>query len=140
MDKDKVIKVLNAALEHEMSSMVRYLHHSFIVAGPERGPLVELFRARVNDSAQHAISLGDKITALGGHPSVKITQIYEPGDQTLTEMLKEDLEVEKEHVDLYEDLLKEVGDNTAMKVYLENFVCEEQQHVDELAMYLRGAE
>src|SRR5438094_169058 len=126
MDKEKVIKVLNAALEHEMSSMVRYLHHSFIVSGPERGPLVELFRARVNDSAQHAISLGDKITALGGHPSVKITEIYEPGDQTLVEMLKEDLEVEQEHVDLYEDLLKDVKDNTPLKVYLENFVVEEQ--------------
>src|SRR5438045_3256376 len=137
MNKEKVIKVLNAALEHEMSSMVRYLHHSFIVTGPERGPLVEFFRARVNDSSVHAISLGDKITALGGHPSVNVTEIYEPGDQTIMEMLEEDLQVEKDHVRIYEDLLGDVKDNISLRVYLENFVVEEQKHADELEMYIR---
>jgi len=139
MDKQKVVQALNAALEHEMSSMVRYLHHSFIVAGPQRGPLVTFFRDRVNESAKHAISIGEKITALGGHPSVKISEIYEPGDQTIKEMLEEDLEEEHAHYTIYEDLLKAVKDNVSMRVYLEKFVCEEQAHIEELEKWVRGS-
>src|SRR5438067_2099808 len=101
MNKGEVLKALNLDLEHEMSAMVRYLHHSFIVSGPMRGPLVTLFRGRAKDCMNHAIKLGEKITALGGHPSVKIQEIYEPGEQSIEEILAEDLEVEKTHLGLY---------------------------------------
>lgn len=140
MDKKKVIESLNAALEHEMSAMVRYMHHSFIVSGPQRGPLVKFFRDRVNEAAMHAISVGDKISALGGHPSVKISEIYEPGEQSIKDMLLEDLEEEHSHFNLYESLLNEVQDNVAMRVYVENFICEEQDHIEELEKYIKGSD
>jgi bacterioferritin (cytochrome b1) len=53
MDKAKVVQALNLDLEHEMSAMILYLHHSFIVAGPGRGPLVNLFRQRAQDCMIH---------------------------------------------------------------------------------------
>jgi len=137
MDKAKVLKALNLDLEHEMSAMVRYLHHSFIVSGPLRGPLVALFRQQARDSMTHAITLGEKITALGGHPSVKIQEIYEPGDQTIEEMLQEDLEVEKLHIGNYEEQLELVQDNTPLRIMLEQMVVDETKHAEELEMYLR---
>ena len=136
MDKKKVLEALNLDLENEMSAMIRYLHHSFIVEGPMRGPLVALFRAQATDSMQHAIKLGEKICALGGHPSVKIQEIYEPGDQTLEEMLQEDLEMEKHHLDMYEQQLGLVQDNTALKLMLEQILVEETAHVEELQRYI----
>jgi bacterioferritin len=139
MDKAKVLKALNLDLEHEMSAMVRYLHHSFIVSGPMRGPLVALFRQRAKDCMNHAIRMGEKITALGGHPSVQIQEIYEPGEQTIEEMLKEDLEVERMHLKLYEEHLALVQDNTPLRVMLENVLVEETTHVEELEMYLRSS-
>lgn len=139
MDKAKVLNALNLDLEHEMSAMIRYLHHSFIVSGPLRGPLVSLFRTRARDCMNHAIKLGEKITALGGHPSVKIQEIYEPGEQTLEEMLHEDLEVERTHLKLYEEHLELVQDNTPLRVLLEQVLVEETQHVEELEMYLRSS-
>lgn len=139
MDKAKVLKALNLDLEHEMSAMVRYLHHSFIVSGPLRGPLVSLFRQQARDSMTHAITLGEKITALGGHPSVKIQEIYEPGDQTIEEMLQEDLEVEKLHIGNYEEQLELVQDNTPLRIMLEQMVVDETKHAEELEMYLRQA-
>ena len=137
MDKAKVLKALNLDLEHEMSAMVRYLHHSFIVSGPLRGPLVGLFRQQARDSMTHAITLGEKITALGGHPSVKIQEIYEPGDQTIEEMLQEDLEVENLHIGNYEEQLELVQDNTPLRIMLEQMVVDETKHAEELEMYLR---
>jgi len=137
MNKEKVLKALNLDLEHEMSAMIRYLHHSFIVTGPMRGPLVTLFRNQARDSMNHAIVLGEKITALGGHPSVKIQEIYEPGEQTIEEMLKEDLEVERLHLNNYEQQLELVQDNTPLRIMLEQMLVEETKHAEELEMYLR---
>lgn len=136
MEKKKVLDALNLDLEHEMAAIVRYLHHSFIVVGPTRGPLVDMFRRQATDSMQHAIKLGEKICALGGHPSVKVHEVYEPGDQTIEEMLREDLEMEKEHLNLYEKQLDLVQDNTALRLMLEQILVEETAHVDELEMYL----
>jgi len=137
MDKKKVLEALNLDLEHEMSAIIRYLHHSFIVSGPLRGSLVPMFRDKATDSMQHAIKLGEKIVALGGHPSVKIQEIYEPGEQTIEEMLAEDLEAEKLHLDLYEKQLDLVSDNTPLRLMIEQVIVEESTHIEELDMYLR---
>jgi bacterioferritin len=136
MDKQKVLDALNLDLEHEMAAIVRYLHHSFIVTGPTRGPLVSMFRRQAEDSMQHAVKLGEKICALGGHPSVKIQEVYEPGDQTIEDMLREDLEMEKKHMELYEKQLDLVKDNTPLRLMLEQILVEETAHIDELEMYL----
>jgi bacterioferritin len=140
MNKGKVLEALNLDLEHEMSAMIRYLHHSFIVSGPLRGPLVGMFRNKATDSMQHAIKLGEKITALGGHPSVKIQEIYEPGDQTIEEMLLENLDAEKMHLEMYEKQLALVHDNTPLRLMMEQVIVEESAHIEELEMYLRSTE
>ncbi|HEY9793325.1 MAG TPA: ferritin-like domain-containing protein [Candidatus Obscuribacterales bacterium] len=136
MDKKKVLDALNLDLEHEMAAIVRYLHHSFIITGPTRGPLVQMFRRQAEDSMQHAIKLGEKICALGGHPSVKVHEVYEPGEQTIEEMLREDLEMEKEHLALYEKQMEIMADNTPLRLMMEQILIEETAHVDELEMYL----
>jgi bacterioferritin len=138
MDRKKVLEALNLDLEHEMTSIVRYLHHSFIVSGPIRAPLVAMFRNMASDSMQHAIKLGEKITAMGGHPSVKIQEIYEPGEQSIIDMLKENLEAEKHHLQLYEKQLELVADNTPLRLMLEQVVVEESNHIEQLEMYLRN--
>ena len=136
--KEKLINALNQDLEKEMAGIVRYLHHSFIVFGPHRGPLVQMFRQQAAESMTHAIQLGEKITALGGHPTVKVDQVFEPGYQTVEDMLAEDLKAEKNQLGLYTQQLKEFGDeNLPMKLMLEQIIVAEQTHVDEMEKYLR---
>ncbi len=140
MDKtnEKLVKALNIDLEREMAGIVRYLHHSFIIFGPNRGPLVQMFRAQATESMNHAILLGEKITALGGHPTVKVDQVFEPGHQTVEDMLAEDLKAEKHQLQLYTEQLKEFGDsNLPMKLMLEQIIVSEQTHVEEMDKYLR---
>ena len=137
-NNEKLIKALNIDLEKEMAGIVRYLHHSFIVFGPNRGPLVQMFRQQATESITHAIQLGEKITALGGHPTVKVDQVFEPGFQTLEEMISEDLKAEKAQLELYTNQLKEFGDsNLTMKLMLEQIIVNEQAHVDDMDKYLR---
>ena len=136
--KERLIKALNKDLEREMAGIVRYLHHSFIVFGPNRGPLVQMFRDQANEATAHAIQLGEKITALGGHPTVKVEQVFEPGYQSVEDMLLEDLKAEKAQLTLYTEQLKEFGDdNLPIKLMLEQVIIAEQSHVDEMEKYLR---
>lgn len=138
MDKAKVLEALNLDLEHEMSAMLRYLHHSFLVTGPLRGSLVELFRTKATESMAHAVKLGEKITALGGHPSVKIQEIYEAKrDHSITDMLEENLKAERFHLGLYEKQLELVEGNTPLRLMIEQFLIEEVKHIEELEMYVR---
>lgn len=136
--KEKLIKALNKDLEREMAGIVRYLHHSFIVFGPHRGPLVQMFRGQATESMTHAIQLGEKITALGGHPTVRVDQVFEPGDQSVEDMIAEDLKAEKAQLELYTQQLKEFGEeNLTIKLMLEQVIIAEQTHVDEMEKYLR---
>ena len=140
MDKtnEKLIQALNKDLEKEMAGIVRYLHHSFIVFGPNRGPLVQMFRTQAQESMAHAIQLGEKITALCGHPTVRVDQVFEPGYQSVEDMLSEDLKAEKAQLELYTKQLKEVGEyNLPMKLMLEQIIVSEQMHVEEMEKYLR---
>lgn len=135
---EKLIKSLNQDLEKEMAGIVRYLHHSFIIFGPNRGPLVQMFRTQATESMTHAIQLGEKITALGGHPTVRVEQVFEPGHQTVEDMLEEDLKAEKAQLKMYTNQLKEFGEeNLPMKLMLEQIIVSEQTHVEEMEKYLR---
>lgn len=85
----------------------------------------------------HAIKLGEKITALGGHPTVTVSQIFEPGDQTLEEMLEEDLKAEEEALKEYKKHHKEAAGDIALRILLEQIIIEEQGHVEDLRKYLK---
>jgi bacterioferritin len=139
MDKKKVIAKLNQMLEHEMAAMVRYLHHSFIVPGIGRAPIVDLMRSRAKESMDHATVLGNKVMALGGHPSVKVSEVFEPGPkQTTREMLEENLEEERRSVGQYVELLNLVKDDVALEFMVRTILLEEQEHVESLEVMLRG--
>lgn len=137
VDKRLVVQALNLALERELAGMVRYLHHSFIVLGPGRGPLVQLFRSLVQDSMVHATLLGEKIVALGGHPSVKIEEVEEPGEQTLLEMIQEDIAMEEQHIEMYEQNLKDFQKDV-LKLMYEQIILEETTHLEQLQLYVRN--
>ena len=137
MDKEKVIQVLNQALEYEMGSVVKLLHHSFLVFGPGRGPLQQFLRTRVNDSITHATQLGEKITALGGHPSINVRVEHAPGEQSIEDMLREDLENEQEAVTLYRENLDLVANDVPLDQMFRDIICEEQGHVEEFEKMLR---
>ncbi len=131
-DKKKIVQELNQALEREMSNVVTYLHHSFVVRGVNRGPLVDFFRGQAQESFGHATKLGEKIVALGGQPSVQVAAIREVKHRSPEQMLREELKREKEEVQEYIALLKLVDDNITLRLMLEAIVVEEQEGIEEL--------
>lgn len=137
-DHKKIVHGLNQALENELGNVVRYLHHSFLVRGVNRGPLVDFFRGKAKESFEHATVLGEKIVAMGGHPSIEIPKMKEIGHQNVEEMLREELESEKDEVSEYIKLLRQVDDDIALEFMLKEIIREEQEGIEDLEKRLRG--
>ncbi|MBI5366879.1 MAG: bacterioferritin [Planctomycetes bacterium] len=136
-EKKKLIEALNHDLEHEMAGMIRYLHHSFMVFGVGRVPLVQVLREQVRDSMNHATMLGEKITALGGYPTATVHEEFVPTTRSIAEILRDSLAHEKEALAGYEDQLPLAGKNLALREMFKHIILEEQTHIEELEKLLR---
>ena len=88
-----------------------------MVTGPYRLPIVEFLKEQTNESLMHAQQAGELLTGLDGHPSQKISNIYETNDHSIKGILEESLSHEM-HVMLYKDLLSIVEGES---VYLEEY-------------------
>jgi len=101
MANQAILKRLDEILELELSGVSRYLHYSFMIRGPSRIPIVDFFRKEAMEALGHATQIGEKITSLGGHPSIKIQPVPETNKHGIDDILTESLEFEKHALNLH---------------------------------------
>ena len=141
MDKEKVIEVLNRALENEYAGVVRYSHYSLMIFGFNRIPIVKWFRENSLESLTHAEQFGEKITALGGHPSLKMGPLLETHQHSITDILNESLVHEREQVKTLNELLKLVdGKDVHLEEFTRMMIEDETEHIYEVEKMLRKPE
>ena len=133
---EKVVAKLNQLLEMEISGVVRYLHYSFMIMGPNRIPIQKWFHDQAQEGYQHATMLGEKITALGGHPSLNVSKVPETQTHAVLEILKESLVFEEKAIDLYHELLKDCENNIALEEMIRELIRTETEHIDEVKKML----
>ena len=138
MDKEKVLASLNKILELELAGVVKYTHYAFMVQGPYRLTVVEWLRSQAQESLTHAEAVGEHITSLGEHPTLKISDLLETHKHSTEDILNECLQHEKEAIKAYYVLMKNVGSESIM---LEEFsrtqIALEEMHESELKKMLR---
>jgi bacterioferritin len=139
INKDAVISVLNQILEHELSGVVRYTHYSFMVYGHGRIPIVSWLREQSHEALLHAETVGEHITALGSHPSLKIAKLLETEVHTVESILKESKDHETIQLDLYYKLLElvEGSKRVGLEEYAREMIKEEELHISEVEKMLR---
>jgi bacterioferritin len=131
MARTDLIENLNNALSLELAGVIQYSQHSYLVTGMEREIYKEFFRDNAEEAQDHAEFLGDKIVALGGIPTVEPAMIRQSTD--LKEMLKQDLELEREAMTAYMAAWSSCGeDDLPTKFWLEGQIADEQIHIEEL--------
>jgi bacterioferritin len=131
MARAELIENLNHALSLELAGVIQYSQHSYLVTGIEREVYKEFFRDQAGEAQDHAEKLGDKIVALGGVPTVEPAMIRQSTD--LKEMLKQDLELEREAIAVYMAAWASCDDNDLpQKFWLEGQIADEQMHIEEL--------
>ncbi len=131
-----VIDLLNEIIEMEISGVVRYLHYALMVKGPNRIPIVKWFHDQANEGYMHASTIGEKITALGGHPSLKVTAVPETTTHKTLDILKESLDFEMAALGKYKAVLKHCGDDVALEELIRSMVRTETEHIEEVIKML----
>lgn len=131
MARTELIENLNQALSLELAGVIQYSQHSYLVTGTEREVFKDYFRDQAGEAQDHAEFLGDKIVALGGIPTVEPSMIRQSTD--LKEMLKQDLELEREAMAAYMAAWGSCGEeDLPTKFWLEGQIADEQTHIEEL--------
>lgn len=118
LDQNKTIDLLNAIMEFELAGVVRYTHYSLMVTGPNRIPIVAFFKAQASESLLHAQQVGEILTGLDGHPTLRITPMEETYKHSLKDILEESLNHERKALEMYKALLSTVSNAS---IYLEEF-------------------
>lgn len=132
----EILKVLDDILETEISGVVRYLHYSLMIKGPNRIPIVKFFRDQATEAFDHAAIIGEKITSLGGHPSLKVNPIKESNKHDVMDILRESMAHEKQAVDQYGKLLELADDNVALEELAREMIRLEVEHIEEVEKML----
>ena len=114
MNKKKVLDSLNKILEHELAGVVKYTHYAFMVQGPYRLSVVEWLRQQAQESLAHAEAVGEHVTSLGEHPTLKISDLLETHKHSTEDILNECLQHEREAIKSYYELLNNVKDGSIM--------------------------
>ena len=134
----KVVDSLNHILELELAGVVRYMHYSFMIFGHNRIPIVAWLRDQATESNAHATLAGEHITALGGHPSLKIGSLLETHQHDVNEILKEAHEHEKEGLGAYYELLEIVaGKSVWLEEYARDQIAAEEMHLADIRKMMR---
>src|SRR5260370_7508275 len=118
IDTQKVIASLNTILELELAGVVRYVHYSLMVFGHARIPIIGWMRNQATEGMNHASIAGEHVTALGGHPSLKIGKLVESHKHDIIQILQESLEHERATLREYYNLLELLIDKS---VWLEEY-------------------
>ena len=138
LDHQKTIDILNSIMEFELAGVVRYTHYSLMVTGPNRIPIVAFFKAQATESLLHAQQVGEILTGLEGHPTLRIAPMEETFKHNVKDILQESLSHEKKTLDMYKSLLAVVNNAS---IYLEEFtrgmIGQEEMHNLELKKMLR---
>ena len=149
LDKDEVIKLLNAALATEIVCVLRYRFHYFMASGIHKEGAAQEFLEHSNDEQGHADRIAERIKQLGGKPEMNPAMIaklshseYVEGT-TLEEMLREDLVAERIAIQTYREMVNYFGekDSTTRRL-IEDILAVEEEHADDIAdlLFATGAD
>jgi bacterioferritin len=140
IERDAVLRLLNAALATELACVVRYRRYCLMTAEALPDAPKNEFMKRALDEQNHADQIAAHIVELGGQPNLNAPSLPDRGeveladDELLTDMLAEDLIAERIAIDTYREIVRYLGDHEpATRQLVEKIMSAEQGHTEELA-------
>jgi bacterioferritin (cytochrome b1) len=141
MTKQKILELLNHALELEHAAYTQYLSHAEIVDGINAEPIIARLKEIANDEKGHQEKFRTLIGALGGVPSMGMSSTH--AAKSIKQILEQNLKDEKVAVDTYRNILAELKKENGKGYYdhllehdVRHILKEEQEHITELELLL----
>lgn len=136
MTRAKFIDALNEDLSREYQAIIGYVNYSQVIKGAAYMKIAEELELHAKEELDHAIQIANHVDYLGGMPSVSPKPVKT--SKKAEEMLKFDLENEKETIRNYRQRVKQadVLNEFAIAESLREILVQEQHHLIALATAL----
>lgn len=143
--RQDIIKLLNDALATELVCVLRYKRHHFTAEGMESAKIAQEFLVHANEESAHADRLARRIVQLNGAPDFSPESLsqrsHAPYDASLKlkDMIRINLMAERVAIEAYSQMIDLIGNtDVTTRRLLEDILCEEQAHAEELKDWLVG--
>jgi bacterioferritin len=123
MDKEKIIKLLNADLQDEHGAIIQYLSHAYAMGEGEMSCEIE---AIAREEMRHLDWLAETIVELGGQPSLQ-RGTMRMGGKTVPDWMKNNVTLEEGAIKNYKEHI-ELIDDPKIKRLLNRILADEQSH------------
>ena len=146
-DPQSVVSLLNRLRSTEITSYLQYKQHGYMAVSLLSPGLKTEFESHAQQELAHADRLASRIQQLGGVPIFDLRElagkaaavgIQPEQGTTLTEMVAENLLLERRQVEAYTALIREIGDKDLVtRELLLGILAETETHASELADFLK---
>jgi bacterioferritin (cytochrome b1) len=135
-DRTEIVEDLNRLMAEELEAFLRYFQMRYRLRGLDRLAADKLFEEGSRETLEHAEAIAKQIRALGHIPALKIELELHGGSTNLQEALAEMLEVERQALDAYKEVLPRVTGDTMLEDFIRKQISVETEHVQEIATLL----
>lgn len=135
MHNVQMIDALNKAVALEHAASLQYKQHALLVRGVWRKVFADFFAGESRNAFEHAYKFGQKIAALGGVPTIEVGATVQQS-LDVEEMLRQDLALERQAIQAYQEAWELADDDVALRTMLEDQIEMEQRDIEELEMSL----
>jgi len=133
MEVEEAIEALNVALRLQQRSALAYTHMAGTLVGFQFHGLAEEMRSFARAELDDARHLVEKITTLGGAPTVDVAPIESHGDSEA--LIRWLIDAETETIEALQDVIPTTGQecrSEALEHRLEHIIMRKQEQVDAL--------
>jgi bacterioferritin len=146
-DVKQAVDVLNQALATEIVCVLRYKRHYYMSRGIYKDAVADEFLEHAGDEQEHADSIAERITQLGGEPNFNPEGMtsrshseYAEGTN-MVDMIKEDLVAERVAIESYREMIRFFGENDpTTRRMLEHILAKEEEHANDMVDLLEQHE
>ena len=134
--REQMIQLLNEDLAGEYQAIIAYTVYSQVLKGAAYTDIARELEAHAGEELAHAIRIAKQIDYFGGMPAVTPKSVKTSNDPV--EMLRADLENERETVERYRERIRqaEAMGEFALSETLRAIIVQEQEHEIDLAAAL----
>ena len=144
---ESVVRSLNRLRSTEITSYLQYKQHGYMAVSLLSPGLKAEFEAHASQELAHADRLANRIQQLGGVPIFDLQElagkaasigVHPEQGTTLSEMVIENLLLERRQVEAYTALIRELGDKDLItREILLGILAETETHASELSDFLK---
>ena len=138
MASKKLLELMNKGIARELQVAIQYMWQHVMVTGIKSVAVEGVFKEIAITEMKHAEEIAERLSYLGGNPTIKPDPIFVGSD--LVEMLKLDEKAEEEAIRLYKQTIKVASDEddiTTRRLF-EKILGEEEEHIDTFSRLLVG--